>query len=262
MTFHEGSIGWQLHPMEGDTGQAYMGIKNEEKVFLKKNSSPFLAALSIHGITPRLKWTKRSSNGDIFSAQEWYNGRSLLAEEMNSSEVATIVRTVHQSSSLLRMLKKVGGQLLPPQHMMESLKNECQEQELWSVVFIADIYGQLQDHQPEFDADRAVVNHGDMSRKNWLLTDQNKLFLVDWDGAVIADPAFDLGFILHHYIPRSSWDDWLKVYGIELTPSWSERIDWYGHWSLLHSICKFKQMNDEEKALACYKQLSQYYENK
>ena len=49
---------WTLHPIEGDTGQAFMGIHKQEKIFLKRNSSPFLAALSMEGITPRLIWTK------------------------------------------------------------------------------------------------------------------------------------------------------------------------------------------------------------
>lgn len=72
--------GWKLLPVGGDTGQAYMGIRAEEKLFLKRNSSPFLAALSVEGITPRLVWTKRIGNGDVLTAQEWLNGRTLASE--------------------------------------------------------------------------------------------------------------------------------------------------------------------------------------
>ena len=46
--------GWDLHPIGGDTGQAYMGVKDHERVFLKRNASPFLAVLSGEGITPKL----------------------------------------------------------------------------------------------------------------------------------------------------------------------------------------------------------------
>ena len=28
------------------------------------------------------------------------------------------------------------------------------------------------------------------------VTDENELFLIDWDGAVIADPALDIGMLL------------------------------------------------------------------
>ena len=44
--------GWQVLPIDGDTGTAYMGINKDERVFLKRNSSPFLAALSIEHIVP------------------------------------------------------------------------------------------------------------------------------------------------------------------------------------------------------------------
>ena len=83
----ERETGWKLHPIGGDTGQAYMGTKDEEKLFLKRNSSPFLAALSLEGISPKLIWTKRIGNGDVLTAQEWCNGRNLFKDEMHSSRV-------------------------------------------------------------------------------------------------------------------------------------------------------------------------------
>ena len=38
-----------------------------------------------------------------------------------------------------------------------------------------------------------MVCHGDVNHNNWLLTEDNQLYLIDWDGAMIADPAIDLG---------------------------------------------------------------------
>ena len=82
--------GWELHPIGGDTGQAYMAVRAQERVFLKRNSSPFLAALSGEGIAPKLMWTKRAGNGDVLTAQEWLSGRSLTTEEMNSMEFISL----------------------------------------------------------------------------------------------------------------------------------------------------------------------------
>ena len=39
---------WRLQPIKGATGQTYMGIK-KQKVFIKRNTSPLLAALSKKG---------------------------------------------------------------------------------------------------------------------------------------------------------------------------------------------------------------------
>ena len=43
--------GWRILPVNGDTGMAYMGVNNDKRLFLKRNTSPFLAALSIEEIS-------------------------------------------------------------------------------------------------------------------------------------------------------------------------------------------------------------------
>ena len=53
---------WNLSPIKGDTGKAYIGSRENDKVFVKRNTTPMLAALSKEGITPRLIWTKRTGN--------------------------------------------------------------------------------------------------------------------------------------------------------------------------------------------------------
>ena len=59
-----------------------MGIKETEKVFIKRNTSPLLAALSKEGLAPKMIWTKRTANGDVLTAQEWLEGRLLHADEI------------------------------------------------------------------------------------------------------------------------------------------------------------------------------------
>ena len=76
---------WNLQPIKGDTGKAYKGMKENERVFIKRNSTPFLAALSREGLTPKLLWTKRTSNGDILTAQEWLEGRQLEIDEISDN---------------------------------------------------------------------------------------------------------------------------------------------------------------------------------
>jgi thiamine kinase-like enzyme len=50
---------WELSPAGGATGDAYFAQREGQKLFLKRNSSPFLAVLSAEGIVPKLVWTKR-----------------------------------------------------------------------------------------------------------------------------------------------------------------------------------------------------------
>ena len=41
---------WRLRPIKGDTGKTYIGMRDEDKVFIKRNTTPMLAALSREGI--------------------------------------------------------------------------------------------------------------------------------------------------------------------------------------------------------------------
>jgi thiamine kinase-like enzyme len=72
-----------------------------------------------------------------------------------------------------------------------------------------------------------VVCHCDVNHNNWLLSDSGELFLIDWDGAMIADPALDLGMLLYSYIPYEKWEQWLEVYGQVLDDDLERRMHWY-----------------------------------
>ena len=50
---------WKISPAGGATGEAFIAVKDNQKLFLKRNSSPFLAVLSAEGIVPKLMWTRR-----------------------------------------------------------------------------------------------------------------------------------------------------------------------------------------------------------
>ncbi len=43
----------------------------DKNYFLKRNSNPFIAALSAEGIVPKLVWTKRIETGEVVTAQHW-----------------------------------------------------------------------------------------------------------------------------------------------------------------------------------------------
>ncbi|MDY0397015.1 hypothetical protein RWE15_25465 [Virgibacillus halophilus] len=99
---------WEISAAGGMTGEAYVAAKGTERLFLKRNSSPFLAVLSAEGIVPKLVWTKRLDNGDVITAQEWQEGRKLSPFEMQQHDVTAILQKIHHSSELLHMLMRLG----------------------------------------------------------------------------------------------------------------------------------------------------------
>lgn len=233
---------WEIVPAGGATGAAYFAQHEEQRLFLKRNSSPFLAVLSAEGIVPKLVWTKRLENGDVITAQQWMNGRELKPGDMNKDRVAKLLKKIHASEPLLGMLTRLGKSPLKPEMFLSALNEELDE-ELRTKRAVIDALEFLTANVGNIDVAEKVVCHCDVNHNNWLLTEDNQLYLIDWDGAMIADPAIDLGLLLYSYIPAEEWEDWLNKYGIILTENLKQRMKWYALAQSLSSIQWHKNQN-------------------
>ncbi len=225
---------WEITPAGGVTGKAFFARHAGKELFLKRNSSPFLAMLSAEGIVPKLVWTKRLENGDVISAQHWMNGRELAPNEMQSDRVARLMGKIHSSAPLLNMLKRLGKQPFLPSMMLTEIYSRLDI--LYTHPDVSAAVRFLETHMPDVPESHFVVCHNDVNHHNWLLSDDDELFLIDWDGAMIADPAIDIGTLLFGYVKKDKWKNWLAEYGMELTPSFFHRMKWYAAAQLLLSI--------------------------
>ncbi|MDE3839950.1 phosphotransferase [Bacillus methanolicus] len=230
---------WEIVPAGGNTGEAFIAKHQEQKLFLKRNSSPFLAVLSAEGIVPKLVWTKRLENGDVITAQQWLYGRELKPPEMNDTRVAKLLRKIHQSKPLLGMLTRLGKSPLQPETLLHMIEKEL-DSNLLELPAVNNARDFLRKEVANIHCDEKVVCHCDVNHNNWLLSDDNQLYLIDWDSAMIADPAIDLGLLLYWYIPENEWESWLNRYGTELTEDLKLRMKWYVHAQTLTSIQWYK----------------------
>ncbi|MBS4208630.1 phosphotransferase family protein [Bacillus sp. FJAT-50079] len=217
---------WEITPAGGATGEAFFATNSHQKLFLKRNSSPFLAVLSAEGIVPKLIWTKRLENGDVITAQQCLDGREIKPSEMADERVAELLKKIHDSIPLLTMLRRMGKTPTDSEMMLAevnvSLDAELLEHRLVQTSLIL-----LKKEVKNVSCDEWAVCHGDVNHNNWLLSEGDELYLIDWDGAMIADPALDLGLLLYWYVPRKDWADWLKKYGRTMTAQLELRMKWY-----------------------------------
>lgn len=218
--------GWELEPAGGATGEAYIARHGQKKIFVKRNSSPFLAVLSAEGIVPKLLWTKRLENGDVITAQEWVDGRELSTEDMNHPRVAQLLSKIHLSSELLDMFKRIGNKPLTPAIIMDEFYQKLRMIDSPPSLFIETV-NFLARHEQDVYFPHPVVCHGDMNHNNWMINQKEQLFLIDWDAAIVADPALDLGIVLYEYIPRNDWKKWLAAYGVSYSVQLACRMKWY-----------------------------------
>ncbi|MDF1508678.1 phosphotransferase family protein [Robertmurraya sp. DFI.2.37] len=217
---------WEIVPAGGATGEAFFAQHEEQRLFLKRNSSPFLAVLSAEGIVPKLIWTKRLESGDVITAQQWLEGRELKPPEMLGERVAKLLQKIHGSDPLLGMLRRMGKTPLQPSYLLESIEKALDQELLWHPVVHASLQF-LKKELLNIPSNLQVVCHGDVNHNNWLLTKDNQLYLIDWDGAMIGDPALDLSMLLYWYIPEKQWQDWVRLYGITLNDHLRLRLKWY-----------------------------------
>lgn len=226
--------GWELHPIGGQSGDAYMGVRNEEKVFLKRNTSPLISALSAEGITPKLMWTQRTYSGDTLVAQEWKQGHVLTKEDMDNQDIKDLISHIHHSQHLLTMLKRVGGKEFSPLDFIELYFQDL-PQNLATHQYFNQIIHFLEDQVHEdFYQIQPCVCHGDLNHHNFLYdTTHNKLYLVDWENVRIADPLSDLTYLLIQYFPPHQWSSWLSSYDFQETLLFRQRVTWYSLFNCL-----------------------------
>lgn len=219
-------LGWTLDSAGGASGEAYMAEQDGQKLFLKRNSNPFIAALSAEGIVPKLVWTKRIETGEVVTAQHWKNGRELSFKEMHQKRVAQLLKKIHNSKTLLNMLKRMEMEPITPTIMLRKI-NASLSREVLTHHVVRKALTYLEEHLPILDSRFFTVVHGDVNHNNWLLSDRDELYLVDWEGAMIADPAIDIGMLLYNYVPEQQWSEWLNIYGANDTIELQKRMKWY-----------------------------------
>ncbi|HLR40172.1 MAG TPA: phosphotransferase family protein [Virgibacillus sp.] len=241
---------WDITPAGGLTGDAYLAEKNNRRLFLKRNSSPFLAVLSAERIVPKLVWTKRMENGDVITAQEWIDGRKLEPNEMQDHQVADLLRKIHHSSELLHMLMRLGKK---PVSSDVSFKKITQQLHMNHFITMYDevkvALNYLKQLLPVTREHKQVVCHCDLNHNNLIQTNEGQLYLVDWENATIADPITDFGMVLKWYIPKKDWDSWLKKYGVTKDKRLIERMYWYLILDALQYLNWHHDRNEQDKVL-------------
>ena len=242
--FHES--GWKIYPAGGITGEAFLALHENEKLFLKRNSSPFLAVLSAEGIVPKLLWSRRLENGDVITAQVWVKGRILEPSDMNSPSVARMLRKIHRSKILLSMLRRLGKSPSSPDSLVNRLEKQFPD-ELLRHPNVNRAFQYLKHHVPQVLSHEWTVCHGDLNHNNWIVTEEGELYLIDWDNAAICDYAFDLGPLLYWYIPETDWAEWLSHYGVTPDSRLFFRMRWYALYQTLSSILFFSEKRMEEE---------------
>lgn len=247
----------------GESGTAYRGIKDKQLVFIKRNATPFLAAVSLAGIAPKLLWTKRTIHGEELTAQEWISSKILDHFDMTQIDILEMIRYVHQSDKLSEFLKKIHNLPVKPvdylQKYQENLHNDLKTNH-----FLNNVFNYLKSQSNQITCEKYVVCHGDLNHRNFLIDENNRLYLVDWETARLSDPMSDIASFLCQYVQMNDWLKWIETYGMKVTDELLHKLEWYALYFCLSDIKKMYtqgrsyQMNNN---IILMKQILKVFEN-
>jgi len=241
---------WTIKSAGGSTGEAYFAQSKHQRLFLKRNTSPFLAVLSAQGIVPKLIWTKRLENGDVITAQEWVDGRVMKPDLLHHPSVAELLGRIHHSPELLDMLTRMGKKPLNPELLYQELVQLILESELAQSPIVERALSLMSEHLDLVCHIKPVVCHCDLNHHNWFLTNRGDLYLIDWDNAEIGDPAIDLAMMFEDYIDENEQDRWLENYGLEPSITLNLRIHWYILYQALNKLAFARNILDRGNQLS------------
>ncbi|GFH41375.1 phosphotransferase family protein [Pseudolactococcus insecticola] len=231
---------WHYLPLNNSFGRndnnVFYATFGSQKAFVKVNASPLLASISQVGLTPKIIQSRRNSNGDMLTFQSWIDGVVLDATEMGDPQVNQTLATLHHSKMLVESFIKFGNQVTRPRDWAETLYSKAHKS-LIANSFLSELLDELRAATPAFDAQNAVVVHGDVNHHNWLKNDHSgKIYLVDWDTVALSDAFVDVGHLLSHYIAPTQWREWLDYSGYKIEADTFLKIKWYGTLSFLKQI--------------------------
>lgn len=234
----------ELTPLRGKSGKAFIGTYPDgQRVFVKMDTTPILAALAKEQIAPQLLWAKRLASGGVMSAQEWLQGRLLTKEDMTSKQIVHILLRLHKSRQLVNQLLQLNYRIENPYDLLMKWQ-EMAPPQLKENSYLEGILMELRRQLPEFDREQATIVHGDIKHSNWIITTSGLIYLVDWDSVRLTDRMYDVAYLLSHYIPRRNWDNWLHYYGYSHPKEVMHKVKWYGQLMYLYQIVHYFKNED------------------
>lgn len=222
------NVAHKMTPIDGDTCDAFAVTYDGQRVFLKRNLSPLVPYLSNMNITPRILWSTVTPSGDRLVAQKWCNGFFASKDDMLSPKFIQLIKRIHTSHPLKNFFCHLEHQTKDPHDFITEYYENIPDF-LKDYRFLNRVIEFLEDSLDDtfYEVEYAVC-HGDLHHRNFLISEDDHLYLVDWENAHLADPMSDITWLLCQYADPSEWRLWLEQYGFEESEPMYKRTLWYG----------------------------------
>jgi thiamine kinase-like enzyme len=227
-----GGHDWQLSLPGGTGNETYYAASGDNAYFIKVGA--FVERYQVMaelGLTPAVLAAGQLTDGVAILVQPRIAGCNPSRQDFqrHPKQFATAIRDMHQSTAL--------KQVLPPRssdsYQAVGLETLAAVQRRWAqsrpqvpavAAFVDEQIEALRDQLKRLSGRGLVASHNDICNGNWLVTADEKVYLVDLESMALDDPALDLGALLWWYYPPEMRADFLAVAGYENDVQFRERM--------------------------------------
>jgi thiamine kinase-like enzyme len=211
------------HPPYGRGQETYFARSAEDSFFIKLGADTRrYKIMSGMGIAPDVIATGLLEDGSSILVQQWVSGRMPSRQDFREQmhAFAHILLLTHQSENLKGVLPQFSSQ----DYKSAGVAMIAVVEKRWlkikpHVLALSDEVDQkiqyLKDHVEQFTGSGLVASHNDVCNGNWLIAQDGRIYLLDYEMMALDDPAADLGAILWWYYPPEMRGDFIGMAGYE-----------------------------------------------
>jgi thiamine kinase-like enzyme len=219
---HVSNQRWQITlPPHGTGHETYFMETDGQSCFVKLGAiSERYQVMSELGLSPAIVSTGYLEDGTSILVQQRVDGRKPSRKDFHLylKKFAESIKATHQSGKLKQILpagsspffKDIGLETLTEierrwkthEQLVPAFAGYVNEKISW-----------LKTQLDQLPGSGLVASHNDVCNGNWLVTPDEKLYLLDLDSMSLDDPALDLGAILWWYYPPELRGEFLETAG-------------------------------------------------
>ncbi len=224
---------WELtRPPSGRGHETYIAQSRGKCYFIKLNAQ--LANYQVMAscdLTPSVIITGFLDNGTSILVQSYIEGRNPSWQDFQHhlESFATIVNRTHHNLALKTTLPTQPSE----QYKTVGLLALARIQQKWKLYrplvptvanFVDESLAQLKKEISQFTGAGLAASHNDICNRNWLITPDGEIYLVDLDAMSQNDPAHDMGSLLWWYYPPELRQRFLYIAGYSYDTAFKNRM--------------------------------------
>jgi thiamine kinase-like enzyme len=218
---HFSNQSWEFTLPKGSGNETYFARSNEHIYFVKLGvqAARYQAVASI-GLTPQVLAVGTLEDGTSLIVQAYIAGRNPSRRDYRNhlEQFATAINKVHHNPELKQVLPKISSDLysIVGLDALVSIQQrwDCYKTQVPKVAkFVNESLDHLEQQVRDFQGTGLVASHNDICNANWLISNDEQLYLIDLGSMSLDDPAFDIGATLWWYYPPELRQRFLKIAG-------------------------------------------------